>query len=243
MIRRFGIVTTCSEAGWSRYGAAMIESLLKHLPDAVNIYAYVDFKLKSRSPRLFVRKLADTCPGLFDFQNRLTGLDFGRAKRLASGGHGDQIPDRVRDAHKASFRAFTLKHAVLQATEDAMIWLDADIFAFDAVDPAFLEWAVPAQAMLSFLGRSAKPSECGFVAHNKAHPSTDAFVTAVADMYRTGAIFSLKDWRGSYVFDAVRQHFEVRGAETFDIGRPAAPLDEVFVNSEPGRVFAPRGAR
>lgn len=237
-MRRFAVVTTCSEAGWKEYASKMVESVLEHFPAQVRVYLYVDFKVRISDPRLVVRQIPELCTDLVAFQNRLSALDFGRGERAGARGHEKAFDGpMIWNARKFSFKVFTVEHAVLNAEEDeVMVWLDADSLAFDSVDADLLESTIPADAMLGYLGRSWKYSECGYVAYNLGHPATAAFVTAVADMYRTGAIFSLKEWHDSYVFDVVREHFEQRlGAHTFNISADVADLDHVFVNSDLGR--------
>ena len=236
-MRRYAVVTTCSEAGWSEYASKMVASLLEHFPKSVSIYLYVDFRVKLSDPRLVVRMIDETCPDLVDFHNRLSALDFGRGARIASRGHEKAFDAAMLwNARKFSFKVFSVEHAVLNSDEDVMIWLDADSLAFDAVSEDLLGSTIPETAMAGYLGRSWKYSECGYVAYNKHHPLTEAFVRAVADMYRTGSVFSLKEWHDSYVFDVVREHFELRlGASTFNISSAVANLDHVFVNSDLGR--------
>jgi hypothetical protein len=184
--------------------------------------------------------IANALPALVD-RMPLT-IDFDRAQAETAGAYKRILPwtspaPEPYDTSWFSFKVFTVEHAVLNAEEDeVMVWLDADSLAFDSVDADLLESTIPADAMLGYLGRSWKYSECGYVAYNLGHPATAAFVTAVADMYRTGAIFSLKEWHDSYVFDVVREHFEQRlGAHTFNISADVADLDHVFVNSDLGR--------
>lgn len=237
-MRRFAIVTTCSEAGWAEYGANMVRSVLAHFPAEVRIYLYVDFKVRLSHDRLVVRQIDEHCPDLVAFQNRLSALDFGRGERLAARGHEKGFDaEMIWNARKFSFKVFTVEHAVLGAADDdVVVWLDADSLAFDTVDQDLLESTAPIDLMLGYLGRSWKYSECGYVAYNQRHPMTDAFVRAVADMYRTGSIFSLKEWHDSYVFDVVRAHFEQRlGVQTHNISQGVGDLDHVFVNSELGR--------
>lgn len=236
-MRRFAIVTTCSQEGWNEYGARMVQSLLTHFPASVRIYLYVDFRVKLSDERLIVRMIDEHCPDLVAFQNRLSALAFGRGERLGLRGHEKAFDgEMIWNARKFSFKVFTVEHAVLNADDDVVVWLDADSLAFDRVDERLLESTAPAEAMFGYLGRSWKYSECGYVAYNRSHPATEAFVRAVADMYRTGSIFSLKEWHDSYVFDVVREHFEQRmGVRTHNISQDVADLDHVFVNCELGR--------
>jgi len=235
--KTFGVVTTCSQQGWGEYGSKMVNGFLKHFPEDVRLYLYVDFKKPIAHERVIVRSIPELCADLVAFQDETARFDFARGERVCHSGHEVAYDaSLIWNARKFSFKVFVVEHAVLNAAEDVMIWLDADSVAFDDVPLELLDATIPADCMIGYLGRSWKYSECGYVAYNTARPLTRRFVSSVAGMYRTGAIYSLKEWHDSYVFDVVRREFETRlGARSFNISKDVADIDHVFVNSEIGR--------
>ena len=238
MARRFGVLTTCSAGGWDEYGSRMVESCLKFLPEGVRLYLYTDFKVRRPSDRLVVRKIPEVCPDLVEFQNTHGVFDFATGGGVAESQHDTAYNSHIIwNALKFSHKVFTVEHAVLNAEdEDVMVWLDADTLAFDRLDQDLLEATIPASCMLGYLGRSWKYSECGYVAYNLGHPATRMFASAMASMYKSGSVYSLKEWHDSYVFDVMREFFERNlGVQNHNISRDVAEFDHVFVNCELGR--------
>ena len=237
MPRRFGVVTTCSASGWEEYGARMAQSFLEYFPEDVRLYLYADFKVRLIDDRLEVRRIPEGCADLVAFQNEHSVFDFAGGQGIADSRHDTAYNGNVIwNALKFSHKVFTVEHAVLNAEEDVMIWLDADTVAFDHLSRDLLESTIPANCMLGYLGRSWKYSEWGYVAYNLAHPATRQFASAMASMFRSGSIYSLKEWHDSYVFDVVRTYFErCLGAQDHNISQAVSDLDHVFVNCELGR--------
>jgi hypothetical protein len=230
MTRTFGVVTSFSEAGWAEYGSKMIASFLEYFPTGMKLHVYVDFKLKLKGDRLIVRSIHECCPELLNFLHRNDIFDFSR---------GNQV---LRDG---GIKVFTSEHAVLNANEDVMIWLDADCIASDHVPPSLLELMIPETCMIGGPGRWLKYPRSEYIAYNLHHPSARLFISTVADMYRSGAIYSLKAWHDRHVFDVVRAEFQTAlGMEAYDISGETSAPEAVFASSELGRYLAhPEGAR
>ena len=145
-------------------------------------------------------------------------------------------PHIIWNARKFSFKVFAVEHAVLNAREGVMTWIDADTVAFRAIPASFLSGLIPRYCMLGYLGRTNMYAECGYVSYNVDHPATKPFVTAVADLYRKGIVFGMREWHDSYVFDLVRFGFEQKfGVSNFDISCDVGHLSHVFINSDLGK--------
>jgi hypothetical protein len=140
--------------------------------------------------------------------------------------------DAVRFAHKT----YCIFHAAETIDADALFWIDADTVTFREVPRDFVESTLPETAMLSFLGRRYRTSECGYVGYNLRHPELRAFLSAWRELYDTDSLFDLAEWHDSFVFDRVRQPFEARGVETHDLsaslGRRA--IGHPFINGPLG---------
>lgn len=140
--------------------------------------------------------------------------------------------DAVRFAHKT----YCIFHAAETIDADAIFWIDADTVTFRDVPRAFVESTLPESAMVSFLGRRYRTSECGYVGYNLRHPDLRAFLAAWRELYDTDSLFELAEWHDSWVFDHVRRRFEARGVETRDLcsslGRRA--VGHPFINGPLG---------
>jgi hypothetical protein len=121
--------------------------------------------------------------------------------------------DAVRFAHKT----YCIFHAADTIDADALLWIDADTLTFRDVPRAFVESTLPETAMLSFLGRPYRTSECGYVGYNLRHPDLRDFLACWRELYDTDALFDLAEWHDSWVFDWVRRRFEARGTRTHDL--------------------------
>ncbi len=112
--------------------------------------------------------------------------------------------DAVRFAHKT--------YCILDATEslpaDAVFWIDADTLTFLDIPRAFIESTLPPEAMLSFIGRRYRTSECGYVGYNLQHPRIRDFLAIWRELYDSDSLFELDEWHDSWVFDWVRGQFK-----------------------------------
>ncbi len=121
--------------------------------------------------------------------------------------------DAVRFAHKT----YCIFHAAETIDADAIVWIDADTVTFRPIPRPFVESTLPETAMLSFLGRPYRASECGYVGYNLRHPEIRSFLARWRELYDTDSLFDLAEWHDSWVFDLVRRRFEARGVETHDL--------------------------
>lgn len=140
--------------------------------------------------------------------------------------------DAVRFAHKT----YCIFHAAETIDADAILWIDADTVTFRPVPRAFVESTLPETAMLCFLGRPYRTSECGYVGYNLRHPEIASFLARWRELYDRDTLFELSEWHDSWVFDWVRRRFEARGVETHDLsaclGRSA--VGHPFINGPLG---------
>jgi hypothetical protein len=235
--RAIAFVTTCSRDGWAEYGQRFAESFVKCFPPQARLYFYIDFKAPLRNERIVFRSIPNECRKLLEFQDGLGRFTFARGRVMARSSHEHaHHPHIMWNAFKFSFKVFCVQHAVATAREDAIVWIDADTFAFAEVPWSVIEETVPADCMVSYLGRAKKYTETGYIGYNLRHPLTLQFVNTVAEMYTSGALFSLKEWHDCYVWDSVRLAFEQSfGVNNFNISADCAALDHVFVNCVLGR--------
>lgn len=236
MNRRYSVVSTCSEEGWHEYGTQFVDSFLWHFPEDVSLIFYVDFEAPIKSPRIIYRHLNE-CYGLDDFQRSISALPFAKGHAVVHDLHRQaHNPHIIWNARKFSFKIFSVEHAVLNAADDVVMWVDADTVAFRDLDRKFLSSLAPSACMLSYIGREGKYSECGFVAYNVRHWACAKFVRNFADLYRSGTIFGFKEWHDSYVFDLIRSAYEQEyGVRNYNISFDEMLNDHAFVNCQLGK--------
>ena len=237
MSRAIAFVTTCSRDGWAEYGQRFAESFLKCFPPQARLYFYIDFKAPLRNERVVFRSIPKECRELLEFHDGLGRFPFARGRQVARSSHEiAHNPSLMWNAFKFSFKVFCVQHAVATASEDAIVWIDADTFAFAEIPWSVIEETVPADCMVSYLGRARTYTETGYIGYNLRHPLTLQFINTVVEMYTSGALFSLKEWHDCYIWDSTRLAFEQSfGVNNFNISADCAELDHPFVNCVLGR--------
>src|SRR5688572_23361978 len=154
MSRAIAFVTTCSRDGWGEYGQRFAESFLKRFPPQARLYFYIDFKAPLRNERVVFRSIPNDCRKLLEFQDGLGRFPFARGRVVVRSSHEvAHNPSLLWNAFKFSFKMFCVQHAVATGREDAIVWIDADTFAFAEIPWSVIEETVPADCMVSYLGR------------------------------------------------------------------------------------------
>ena len=235
MNRSYAFVSTCSHEGWKEYGEKFVASFIEFYPEDTHLYMYVDFKPTIRNDRVTYRDIV-LCDGLDDFQSNLKGLSFGRGKFIVSDLHAQaHSPQIIWNASKFSYKVFSVEHCVRHSIEDVVTWVDADTIAFRAIDRELISSLIPPYCLLNYLGRGEKYTECGYVSYNRQHPLCAKFVSNFAELFRSGAIFSMKEWHDSYIFDLLRYVYEQFYSVTnYNISSDVMEYDHVFINSSLG---------
>lgn len=115
------------------------------------------------------------------------------------------------DAVKFSRQCFIPEYAAsLLPDGEVMVWLDADVVTLADVPAGFVEELLGG-ADVAYLGRQPKHSEIGFWAC-RIGPETRAWLAELADLFRSDAIFELKEWHSAFAWDHTRRLFEAGGA-------------------------------
>jgi hypothetical protein len=140
--------------------------------------------------------------------------------------------DAVRFAHKT----YCVFHALATIDCDAAFWIDADTVTFADIPFGFLDATLPEDAMLAYLGRPYRTSECGFVGYNRRHPRLAEFLAGWKALYDDDTLFELAEWHDSWVFDWVRAPFEHEGVAMHNLSRVLGrrSVEHPFVNGPLG---------
>jgi hypothetical protein len=149
------------------------------------------------------------------------------------------------DAYRFHHKPFAVEQVYNQIVEsdyDRLVWIDSDTIALKQISPDDLSKfcvADPkdARTVMTYLGRANKYSECGFLGFNMRAPDTGSYIRAVAEMYHSGWVFSLKEWHDSYVWDHCRRLFEENGSCFENISGTGFNTVHPFVNSGLGKII------
>lgn len=143
-------------------------------------------------------------------------------------------PDYRFNAIRFSFKPFAI-HQVLKFVPenlDYLIWTDADLRCLKQFsEDSLIKFLPDNDHLMSYLGRK-KPwySECGFLGFNLKNPDTQNFINRVIDIYTTGEIFSLEQWHDSWIWDIVREEYEVKDIKFKNISGKGFDKEHPFVN-------------
>ena len=85
--------------------------------------------------------------------------------------------------------------------------MDADMICHSVVTEHTLNFLIPQNVDLCYLGREGKFSECGLYSMNLLSEKTQRFLKQFQQFYddAENGIFQLDEWHDSFVFDAVRK--------------------------------------
>lgn len=246
-MRNIIVVTTFNENGFNTYGKKMVKSFDTFWPDNIHLYVYYEGNIPSMdtSNRIHWKNLHDESKDLVNFKERHKNdpVAHGKASKSPKGltripssnlkhkAKHEGIDSFLYDAVRFSHKVFTVISASENIKSDILIWLDGDVKTFRKIPENFFENLIPNDTHLTYLGREEKYSECGFVAYNKNHKVHDIFIKIWKELYENDTVFNLEEWHDSYVFDYVRNLFDVKNNNlnyyVKDNGHP-------FINSELG---------
>ena len=125
------------------------------------------------------------------------------------------------NAVRFCYKVYAYCHALRTYAEDydGIIFIDADSYFYKPIDEAWIEKHIRREhMMITYLGRGKYHSECGFMYFNLKHPSIQNFADKLQSMYDEDKLFELREHHDSYVFDTVRETYQNKGVENYDIG-------------------------
>lgn len=108
------------------------------------------------------------------------------------------------DARKFCRQLFYPEQAAKECADgDILVWLDGDVVTKRPVPASLVEFLLGTHDGC-YLGRVGTHSEIGFWAV-RLSPASRAFLTSLADAYRTGDVFLLREWHSAFVWDWSRE--------------------------------------
>lgn len=200
-----GVCTTFPNDAWEVYARTALETFARHWPADVRLTVYLDDEA-----------LVAECWQALEARQAMSDVRVGKLPAH------DAFLRRNGVEESSDFRygacRFSHKVAALKATFDGVatdangciLWLDADVITTAPVTHDWLAQFLPSGAHhVSYLGRPRFPfSECGFVGYRTSEEGR-AFLDAFWAMYESEALFKLPQWHDSFIFDRVRECFEV----------------------------------
>lgn len=215
-MRPVSVVTSCSLAGWEKYGRRFVETFDKYWPPSVSLYVVSEdqlpFMFSARStPRYQV------CCSLGDSMAWQQFMEKYGAEAWVRGDSTCPRPSNVAprwredkgynfrfDAYKFSKKVFAIEMIARRVREGRLLWIDADVLTFAEVPETLPERLLPSAYALSCLARPGYHSECGFVGYNIDHSGAIHFLKAFAGLYASGEVFNAPEYHDSFVFDWLR---------------------------------------
>lgn len=238
---KYAVITTFHQPGLTQYAQTMIDTFEQYWPDTVDLYCYAeDCKPITTKSNVHVLDLHEQSPDLVQFKNKYCNVPWANGMEMKETGLPFKDNNFKWDAVRFSNKVFTVIDAVRNIPADWIIWLDADSKTHSPVSLEFLQRVCPANHFVSYLGRREKyHSECGWVAYNVNHKDAHQFVTDWRNLYMTGALFDLKEYHDSYVFDHLRKQYQERGTPFYNLSPelPNKGPGHPFIASELGRVM------
>lgn len=118
--------------------------------------------------------------------------------------------DAIRFAHKI----FALDTQMLQHERDwetiitnYVGWIDADTIVHSEIPENFFDTITDPEKYMSYLSRTERHSECGFLLFNTKHRFHRSYWKHMRNMYERFWLLHEKEWHDSYLFDVVRKTF------------------------------------
>lgn len=224
------VVTSCSAAGWEKYGRRFLETFSQFWPTDVHLYFASEDALhlpSCRQPSTFIDLNTDAAAVAFLQRNisnhAANGLRSSLVPAIRDKYHGYNFR---MDAFRFSKKVFAIKMAADLVPDGRLIWLDADVVTTDPIPHTFLQTLPPLGYAIAYLSRKPYHSECGFVGYDLDHAATRPFIKEFYNTYVTDAVFKLREWNDCFVFDHLRK---VMAVPSYPI--PHMSITHPFVHS------------
>ncbi len=247
------LVTSTNSKLLSAYSHLFFRTFNENLDPSIDVIVVTEDNTALFDPTRGRFKIIEDSTRAREFRNKFSALTEPRGYKLNLLGdppRGDAPQLRVDfsyeyDAYRFHHKPFAVEQVYNQIAGldyDRLVWIDSDTIALKPISPFDLsEFCVKDlkddRTVMTYLGRVNKYSECGFLGFNLRAADTGRYITAVAEMYHSGWIFSLPEWHDSYVWDHCRKLFEETGVCFENISGPGFKTGHPFVNSGLGKMI------
>ena len=190
------IVTTFGDQHYNMYAKNFMDSLKKYLDPSINVLIYTDKKYFENTDTWTNYILEDESPELVEFKKR-------NSCRVIKSGTKGWIYDAVRFSHKS----YCIIDAAKKTQTGRLIWLDADTEIVAPLTKSYLNSKQRPNSFVSYLGRTDRYSETGFMSWNMTIPHAADYFKKWQHYYDTDLIYHLNAQLDCHVFDAVTHEF------------------------------------
>jgi hypothetical protein len=126
-----------------------------------------------------------------------------------------EVPDppwlaRKKEKRHGELRRFLPKASVIASIRELSggqrfaYWVDADVVTFKPIPEGFLPGLLEGEP-LAFFGRTGYTAETGFIGFDLEAKVMDEFLSTYRSIYESGAVYRLRKWWDTHVFDAARE--------------------------------------
>ena len=199
------VVTSFSPRGYKQYGKSFIRSFRENWPDEIKLLVYYegDGNNPNGDGGRDLLKVG-ACHGFLQRHHRdnmVKGIDK----------HPDRFwkPSAIRngynfrfDAYKFARKVFAVADAAREIKSGRLFWVDADVQTVAKVPVSFLNVMLPDSAVVSYLARPGRYSECGFVGYGLDNKAL-TFIEALERVYDKDEFFDHDEWHDAFIFDRV----------------------------------------
>ena len=247
------VLTSYKPGTWNEYAKRAVESVLQHWPidTAVAVYHEEQPQDIFEHDRIEWFDIHKVQPELLKFKNKFKNDP-------VANGEIQEIPNGIRrpgpmpskgsyqwNAVRFANKVFCVTHALKNSNGyDYLVWLDADTYTFRKMPKEFLQYMLPNETMLTYLGREnpdlndgGRDPECGFVGYNLKHPEIQNYTNDQEDMYIKESVFKLTwGWTDcSTLWHLSKLYQKQKNVKVHDIGyAKKVKGNHVFINSELG---------
>jgi hypothetical protein len=171
----------------------MAMTFARHWPKSVNLTLYAE-GFDPKLPTLHDIRSLPRWLTEFKLRHRTNPLHNG----IVHAKPYQMLFDAVRFSHKVA----AMTDAATDTQADVLIWADADIVTHAPVSEEFLAKLLPPEAALSWLWRSHKYPETGFIMFNMRHECTPRLLAAFKHLYTEDTLFGLNAWTDCHALQA-----------------------------------------
>lgn len=233
------VVTSMSKDIWDRYGRACVESLVSFWPEEANLHIVTedgdymgwtglrDVVYASRLGRVTVHQLLYWMDARYFLGRHENNR---RAHGFWNGTDYSDYQFRY-DAYRFCKKVYAVEMVVNKLRGGSRVfWIDADCVTHMAMPIELLDRLPPEGFAAAHFARP-NYTETGFIGYDLRHPMTRPFISAVAQVFTSDRIFTMKEWHDCWAWDRTREEMNV---PTYAIPYPVGQTHPL-VFSELGR--------
>lgn len=213
------ICTGWSPAGYREYGKRFVDTFARYWPADVNLLVFGEEPVELPAGRFISLETIPDC-GAFIEKHGPRAIANGRERipewkpREVAAGYSYRF-DAVKFCRQGFIPEAALQYLPRTKGDQFLAWLDADVYTHSPVPRGFIEGLLPDGFDVAYLGRGEKHPEIGFQLY-RIGPTSSAVELLVdfAALYRSDAVFKLREWHSAYAWNVARTR---SGVPSYDL--------------------------